>query len=112
MKLQKIAAIVGCTVTGAIAFGATWSYLDLDNEIKWVQVNKPQVCRVLANQDSYMHNGQRELYKETYKSSTTAINQAFLGTVMTTMTAERQMIADRQLRFGCAMAPFASHMAD
>jgi hypothetical protein len=108
---MKFATILFVAVTGTISIGWLWSVLRISNEIKWVSQNKPYVCTVLANRQASLYDYQKKLLKDTYNNSTTtAINQVFLGASMTTLAVERQTVNASQLHYGCAMPIFKSNL--
>lgn len=107
----KIAVVLTLVIAGSISLSWIWSILRLGNEIKWVSKNKPYVCTVLANRQASLYDYQKKLLKETYNNSTTtAINQVFLGASMTTLAVERQTVNASQLNYGCAMPVFKSNL--
>jgi hypothetical protein len=107
----KIGVILILVLAGSISFSWIWSVLRLGNELKWVTKNKPYICTVLANRQASLYDYQKRLLKETYNNSTTsAINQVFLGASMTTLAVERQTVNASQLHYGCAMPIFKSNL--
>ena len=107
----KIAISLGVVIAGSLVFGGIWSAFRLGNEIKWVNKNKAYACQLLSIRQEALHSYQKNVLKDTYdNSSTTGINQAFLGTVMTTLAVERQTVNDAQLKYGCALPMFKSYI--
>lgn len=107
----KIAISLGVVTAGSLAVGGIWSAFRLDNEIKWVNKNKAYACQLLSVRQEALHGYQKNVLKDTFNNSnTTGINQAFLGTVMTTLAVERQTVNDAQLKYGCALSVFRSYI--
>ena len=79
------------------------SSLKLQNEIRWIQVNKVKACSALSTQAySYLQYA-KSLNKDAYDDTKTAngINQAFVGTLLTAVTIERTGIHQQQVHYGC-----------
>ncbi len=67
---------------------------------------------MLLNRQQSLYEHQKRVLAETYKedNSTNAINQVFLGTVMSTLAVERQTVNATQLRYGCEIPMFKSNV--
>jgi len=79
------------------------SSMKLQNEIKWIQVNKDKACSALSAQAySYLQYA-KSLNKNAYDDTKTqnGINQAFVGTLLTAVTIERTGIHQQQVHYGC-----------
>lgn len=90
---------------GSVSWG-----LNLQNEIKWVSTNKAKVCQTLSG--SYIDALLRSsaINASAYDDSKTksAINQAFVGTLITAQTLERLQIRDELVHYGCPIVPPSS----